>query len=151
MTRLKRLDSIFDEAPLYFITATTGDRAKIMANEATHQAFLHFCRGARERGVIVGRYVLMPDHLHLFVCIPPGPATLSGWIKSLKNALSKHWRAQGIEAPHWQKGFFDHLVRNHESEADKWAYMRNNPVRAGLAEKPEEWPYAGEIHPFVPQ
>ena len=151
MKRLRRLDWIFDEAPLYFITTCTADRARILADEETHRAFLDFCSRARDFGVIVGRYVLMPDHLHLFACIPPGPATLSGWVKSSKNSLSKHWREQGIEAPHWQKGFFDHLIRDYASEAEKWAYMRENPVRAGLATGPEDWPYAGEIHPIVQQ
>lgn len=151
MKRLSRLGELFDENPLYFITTCTADRAPLLANESTHQAFRHFCGNARNFGVIVGRYVLMPDHLHLFVCIPPGPATLPGWIKSLKNSLSKHWRGQGIEAPHWQRNFFDHVIRNYESEAEKWVYMRENPVRAGLVLRSEDWPYAGEFHPLAQQ
>ncbi len=69
------------------------------------------------------------------------------WMKSLKNTLSKHWREHGIEAPHWQKGFFDHLIRSGESHAEKWKYVRVNPVRAGLVAQAEDWPYAGAIQP----
>jgi len=97
--------------------------------------------------VLVGRYVLMPDHLHLFVCVPPGAVGLSVWMKSLKNTLSRHWRESGIEAPHWQKGFFDHLIRSGESHAEKWKYVRENPVRAGLVEHADAWPYGGAIQP----
>jgi putative transposase len=89
----------------------------------------------------------MPDHLHLFVCITTGGMGLSEWMKSLKNALSKHWRLQGIEAPHWQKGFFDHLLRSQESHAEKWRYVRENPVRAELCHSADEWPYAGQVMP----
>jgi len=51
--------------------------------------------------------------------------------------------------PHWQKGFFDHLLRSEESHAEKWQYVRENPVRAGLCLTAEEWPYAGQIMPDV--
>ncbi len=89
----------------------------------------------------------MPDHVHLFVCIPPGQMGLSLWIKSLKNSMSKHWRGLKIPAPHWQKGFFDHVIRSNESHAEKWKYVQDNPVRAGLVQRAEDWRYAGQILP----
>lgn len=147
MNRLIRLKEIFTEAPVYFVTACTEQRRHLLANAASHEAFRCFSLLARERGVLVGRYVLMPDHLHLFVCITPGATGLSVWMKSLKNTLSKHWRTHGIEAPHWQKGFFDHLIRCSESHAEKWKYVRENPVRAGLVAKAEDGPYGGSIQP----
>jgi len=45
----------------------------------------------------------------------------------------------------WQPGFFDHLLRNDESYAQKWEYVRQNPVRAGLVKFTEDWPYQGEV------
>ena len=147
MSRLTRLDTIFTDAPVYFVTACTENRARLLADHGTHEVFSRFCIVARSRGVLVGRYVLMPDHLHLFVCIPPGAVGLSMWMKSLKNALSKHWREHGVDAPHWQKGFFDHLIRSSESHAEKWKYVRENPVRAGLVGNAEDWPYAGTVQP----
>ena len=147
MPRLTRLSTVFTENPVYFITACTHERRPLLANDFTHQIFRNFCQQARSRGVLVGRYVLMPDHLHLFVCIPPGAVGLSPWMKSLKNTLSKHWRDQKIESPHWQKGFFDHLIRSDESHAEKWKYVKDNPVRAGLVEQADDWSYAGAIQP----
>lgn len=47
--------------------------------------------------------------------------------------------------PVWQRGFFDHVLRSDESYAQKWDYVRENPVRAGLVKRAEDWPYAGEI------
>jgi len=45
----------------------------------------------------------------------------------------------------WQEGFFDHILRNDESMRQKWEYIRQNPVRAGLITDPKDWPYQGEI------
>jgi hypothetical protein len=47
--------------------------------------------------------------------------------------------------PHWQEGFFDHLLRSRGSYAEKAAYVLQNPVRGGFCAKPEDWPYQGEI------
>ena len=47
--------------------------------------------------------------------------------------------------PLLQRGFFDHLIRNTESYAQKWDYVRENPVRAGLVSRREDWPFQGEI------
>jgi hypothetical protein len=44
-----------------------------------------------------------------------------------------------------QAGFFDHILRSDESYSEKWNYVRDNPVRAGLVETADDWPYQGEI------
>jgi hypothetical protein len=50
-----------------------------------------------------------------------------------------------IEGPIWQREFFDHLLRNNESYVQKWEYVFNNPVRAGLVKEAQEWLWQGEI------
>jgi putative transposase len=96
-------------------------------------------------GAWVGAYVIMPDHLHLFVSMDDQRIMLSAWMKSLKNTASKALRMNRIPPPHWQKTFFDHLVRNSESYSEKWSYVRENPVLAGLVSKNEDWAFMGEI------
>lgn len=66
-------------------------------------------------------------------------------MKSLKNTASKALRMNGIPSPHWQKAFFDHLLRSSESYSEKWSYVRENPVGAALASKNEDWAFMGEI------
>ena len=146
--RLRRLDWVSACEPLYFITACAEGRRKILANPSVHDAFITFARGAEERGVFVGRYVLMPDHVHLFVARSEDGVLLSAWIKSLKNSLSKALRRQSIPSPHWQKDFFDHVLRSSESYDEKWQYIVHNPVRAKLVARVEDWPYQGEICPL---
>ena len=147
--RLRRLERIYTDHPVYFVTFCTAVRKPMLDCLTMHESFVRFCRTALERNVFVGRYVLMPDHIHLFVTFSEPKSDLSGWIKSLKNSLSKVLRASGILAPHWQKGFFDHVLRSQESYSQKWLYMVENPVRAGLVSHWQDWPWQGEIHPLA--
>jgi putative transposase len=142
--RLSRLDSVYYEGAVFFITCCAHNRRPLLANDHIHDSFTLFCSAARERNILVGRYVIMPDHLHLFVHLP-NPDELSSWMKSLKNFLSKALRNQGIQAPHWQRNYFDHVFRSEASAAEKWDYVRLNPVRGGLVSQESEWPYQGEI------
>jgi putative transposase len=168
--RLKRLDRLFTSHPLYFVTTNTEDRKPILANAKVHEDFRKFCEAGLTRGVFVGKFVLMPDHLHLFVAFGDEYESalierrysgepvavvcdrrlslLSEWMKSLKNSLSKTLRGMNVPAPHWQKGFFDHVMRSEESYSEKWLYVAKNPVRKKLATHPEDWPYQGEIYPL---
>jgi REP element-mobilizing transposase RayT len=127
--------------PLFFITFNTHRRAKLLATTALHERFVAFAREAERRDIAVGRYVIMPDHLHLFVR-GGQELVLEKWVGMLRRCLS-----QAIVAPrpHWQEGFFDHLLRHDESSGEKWEYIRHNPVRAGLCDGPDDWPYQGEI------
>ena len=144
--RLNRLARIHLKQPLYFITMCTYNRKAILAQPTAHEAFIDFCKNGAAHGAFVGRYVLMPDHLHLFVTFASEGVALSVWAKSLKNNLSKYWRSVRVSSPHWQKGFSDHVLRSADSCEEKWNYVAANPVRAGLVASPVAWPYQGTIH-----
>lgn len=58
---------------------------------------------------------------------------------------SKHEFTRIPRSWHWQDGFHDHKFRTPESEARKWEYVCLNPVRYHLVQRPEDWPYGGEI------
>ena len=96
----------------------------------------------------VGRFVLMPDHIHLFTTPDDqNPPSLSRWVTYWKSLVSKGWPWAG-EQPIWQQDFWDRQLRSHESYSVKWDYVRNNPVRHGLVGKAEDWPYQGELNPL---
>ena len=96
-----------------------------------------------EFNVVVGRYVIMPDHLHFFVC-GDERFRLGDWIKGLKRAISAA-HSKEVRRDLWQPGFFDHLLRSDESYSQKWTYVCENPVRAGLISRAEKWPFQGEV------
>ncbi len=96
----------------------------------------------------VGRYVLMPDHLHLF-CTPSGPEApaLTAWVKYWKAMAARRW-PRPEEQPIWQQGFWDRQLRGGEHYNQRWNYVRNNPVRHGLVGDADDWPYQGEMNVF---
>jgi putative transposase len=76
----------------------------------------------------------MPDHLHMLASFGPDLG-MKRVIANWKRYTANH---AGI---HWQRDFFDHRLRNDESFDEKAAYILENPVRAGLAHRVEDWPY----------
>jgi putative transposase len=88
----------------------------------------------------------MPEHLHLF-CAPAGHETLplQNWMAFWKSYAARRWPAPA-DTPVWQRHFWDKQLRRSESYDQKWQYVVENPVRARLVEKPEDWPYQGELN-----
>src|SRR5438045_9707435 len=63
-----QLQGIFATDPLYFVTFCTHERQRFLAKDGVHTAFVLFAKRAEETfNVAVGRYVIMPNHFHLFV------------------------------------------------------------------------------------
>ena len=97
-------------------------------------------------GWFVGDYMLMPDHVHLFACPDLSADELAVWVKMWKSVSARELiRERNTRAPVWQQEYFDRFLRSGESYAQKWDYVRNNPVRAGLIDHDEDWPYKGNI------
>ena len=66
--RPPRLGRLFETSPLYFVTFCTHLRKPYLARDKVHAAFVAYSeRAQREFNIAVGRYVIMPDHVHLFV------------------------------------------------------------------------------------
>lgn len=139
----RRLEQVFQsyDAPVYFITFSTFDRRPILNIPPVHQKLIHFASQAEARGIAVGRYVIMPDHIHFFLRIS-AHQSVGTTVRLLKRSLSS---VIASSPPHWQPGFFDHVLRRSESYSEKWNYVYQNPVRAKLVEHPEEWPFQGEV------
>ena len=139
--RLGRVQDI-GSVPLWFVTFNTNGRKRWLACEPVHQALIMFGKRAiLEHDIAVGRYVIMPDHLHLFVA--GFNFELGRWVGLLKQALAKAGAPKGARA--WQEGFFDHLLRCDESYWQKWEYVRSNPVRENLVKTWDAWPWQGEL------
>jgi putative transposase len=80
-------------------------------------------------------FLLMPDHVHAVMSFPRDRMGIQSRIKNWKS-----WTAKKLGI-RWQRDFFEHRLRGGEGFAEKTAYIRNNPVRAGLVGSPEDWPW----------
>jgi putative transposase len=125
---------------IVFLTVCTKGRRPLLASAPVHAA-LRDAWACADRWR-VGRYVILPDHVHLF-CGPGSwpPHPLGPWVTYWKRLVAKATGVAGI----WQAGFWDTQLRGHESYGAKWEYVRNNPVRHGLVSQAADWPHQGEV------
>jgi REP element-mobilizing transposase RayT len=112
------------------------ERKPVLANDRAFAAFKD--AAARLEHWTVLSAVLMPDHLHMIVALTNDREAKVGNI----SAAIKRWMRQELNATwRWQAGCFDRLLRSDESLEEKWLYVEENPVRAGLVARWEDWPF----------
>lgn len=127
---------------IIFLTVCTKARRPLLANGAAAQLLVEAWTCADFWPV--GRYVILPEHIHLF-CAPNTPQPLKNWISFWKNHVTRAW-PQREEIPIWQTQYWDRQLRRGESYSQKWDYVQNNPVRHGYVTEAEDWPYRGELN-----
>ena len=131
---------------IVFLTVCTEKRKAILSNQEAIRVLINSWNSAAE--CLVGRYVIMPDHVHLF-CAPAKPdhLPLNRWVIFWKSQTTKCWPYPD-DRPLWQRSYWDTTLRCRDHYASKWEYVRNNPVRSALCLRPEDWPFQGELNSF---
>ncbi len=130
-----------DEPTIVFLTVCTKDRTPWLATAPNHALLRSVWADAT--AWLVGRYVLLPDHLHLFAAPNDARFTLEAWVQYWKSQFSRRHADKGNR---WQTDHWDTRLRRGESYDAKWEYVVHNPVRHRLVERSEDWPYQGEMN-----
>ncbi|HRJ73811.1 MAG TPA: transposase [Terrimicrobiaceae bacterium] len=126
--------SIDPSREIFFLTVCAQDRASGPLLSIASE-LLKAIRFFHDRGKWwVHLAVIMPDHVHLLTGFPPDRR----FVEIVRQW--KRWTAVQLRV-NWQQDFFDHRVRREENLREKSDYILSNPVRAGLAVSPEDWPY----------
>ena len=158
---LRRLERVWTQHPIYFVTTCTYQRKAILAREEVAKILIREWSSARKRhGWAIGRYVIMPDHVHFFCRAELDAKPLSVFIQKWKQWTSKRIGREIAVAvigdpgakqsgTVWQGEFFDHVLRSSESYSRKWEYVKENPVRAGLVKNSVDWPFQGEMESLM--
>ncbi|MHB8994094.1 MAG: REP-associated tyrosine transposase [Armatimonadota bacterium] len=142
---MRRLDQVHVYWPTYFITMCAIDRQRVLVPLLGDLIHTALADASRMNQWCVGRFVLMPDHLHLFASPLSNEKTLAQFLGGFKQLATRLSWGAGWQGKLWQRECFDHLLRSEDSYAEKWEYVRNNPVRAGLVSSSDDWPYQGEL------
>jgi len=124
-----------------FLTVCTDKRERWLAQPSVQRA-LHNIWTNTATAWLVSDYLPMPDHLHLFCAPCELKFTIERWIAFWKDRFAKIHPDTGT----FQEVGFHHRLRDKESYAQKWQYVRENPTRHGLVERPEDWPFFGRVH-----
>jgi putative transposase len=136
-----------DHPTIYFLTLCVLPRRFVLSNDQAWSICLSTLLRLDQWTILSA--LVMPDHLHVLVSpLQDRDQSVSAFVKwfkrwfdeaywdcrpSVSDGMKKSWQ--------WQEGCFDRLLRSDESLAEKWEYIRQNPVRAGLVSDPDEWPY----------
>ncbi len=89
-THLKRLTRVLPENPMYFITCCCKQRVPILDDSVAHEILFDEWSNSRERhGWHIGKYVIMPDHVHFLASPSPDAKSLSKFMQAWKQWTSK--------------------------------------------------------------
>jgi len=138
----RRLPHFQKPASPLFVTFCTG--GPFILTEEARDLVLKHCLRERATRVDLRAAVIMPDHVHLLLTALPDesgwPFSLAEIMQSLKGATAHRInRLLRRSGPVWEEESFDHVLRSDESMQQKREYIRQNPVRAGLVQRPEDY------------
>jgi REP element-mobilizing transposase RayT len=142
---------VWAKNPVYFLTTCTHKRLPLLTNTGVSDLIIDSWHASPKiNGWFIGRYVVMPDHVHFFAQSGREAKSLPSFMRDWKRWIAGEiQRVHPVTPPVWQSEFFDHVLRSTKSYDQKWAYVRENPVRAGLAATPDNWPHSGECETLL--
>jgi REP-associated tyrosine transposase len=142
--RPRRLDGVsYVGYARYFVTSCTESRRRAFASEPEVEDALSHLRHCCELfGFSLPAYCFMADHVHLLLVAESEGADLCALVKRFKQLTGfAYKRRTGHRL--WQHGYHERILRNNEETLAITRYVLENPVRAGLAKAPGEYPFAG--------
>ena len=144
-----------DTGDLHFITFSCYQRRPFLATGSSRRVFEETLERVRRwYGLSITGYVVMPEHVHLLIS-EPERSSLRVVLQMLKQISSSKLRPTLSPKPGEKGGapirflqvrYYDFNVRTSKKRIEKLRYLHRNPVRRGLAEKPEEWEWSSFLH-----
>jgi putative transposase len=125
---------------LHFVTFSCYRRQPLLASPpAMHQLEVALEWSRKHYGFYVIGYVVMPEHVHVLIS-EPERGTLASAVQAIKQSVAR--RLIGNHEHFWQARYYDFNVWTRKKRIEKLKYIHRNPVKRGLAEKPEDWPWS---------
>jgi putative transposase len=130
-----------DHPTIVFVTVCTANRTPWLTEPGVRDRLID--AWTKADAWLIGYYLLMPDHLHLFCAPQKFEITLDNWITYWKRLFTRQTQNPNYQ---WQSGHWDTRLRRSENYQQEWNYVRNNPVRKGLTTSADSWPHQGVLH-----
>ncbi len=139
--RLKHFD--YSTPRAYFITICTQNVQTYFLDKTLAKNIIDLLRKSKEKfNYKIYAYCLMPDHLHILLNPTGSGKTVSGIIQAFKSQTSFNFKRE-YGFPLWQRGFYDHIVRDNEGLLKTAQYILENPRRKKLVDQVEDYPFSG--------
>jgi len=134
---------------IYHVVATANRGEIIFKNNAMKKLFLTFLIKAKNKfGFSVAQFCIMGNHVHLV--IQPNDKARYSLSKSMQWLLcnfSKAWnKAHKLKGHLWRARFFSRVIESDADLRNVLRYVNENPVKAGLVKRAEDWEYGGLRH-----
>ena len=127
----------------YFLTFCTHQRQRVFYSSDVVDAVLaQILRASRENDFAVVAYCFMPDHLHLLLEGTAQNSDLRRLARDAKQYSGFHGKRL-VGGPLWQPSYHDRVLRDDEDTWGVARYIVENPLRAGLAQRADEYPFLG--------
>jgi len=136
-------DRATSHSQTHFLTAKTWQNRSLFQSERLAGLFLEVLYDyRRQQKYLLHEFVLMPNHFHLLLTpiLPTTAARATQFIKGGFSHRAGQELSRNVEI--WQRGYIDHRILDAADYARHRDYIHNNPVRAGLVNSPEEYPYS---------
>ena len=136
-------EAILSGERVFSATTKTSMGRRILQSERNAMLLIEVLRS----NVMAGRFqlhdfVIMPDYLHLLISIP-GDRTIEKAMQLVKGGFSYRLRKEyGFPGDVWQRGFSEVWVNDQQSWLRHREYIGQNPVKAGLVDSAEQYPYS---------
>ncbi|HUR36540.1 MAG TPA: transposase [Terriglobales bacterium] len=127
----------------FFITSSTDQKKSVFQVEQWARIFLkNLYKHKKEKAYLLHCFVLMPDHFHLLIT-PVPDTTLEKSLQFIKGGSAYELKQAGrTGSAVWQRGYTDHRVRDGKEYEEIVIYIHQNPVKAGLVQKAEDYKYS---------
>ena len=135
-----RLDPMMYRAPdkPVFITVRSRWHQTLSGPQTADTIVSVMTRMAANRGIRIHAYCIMPDHVHVVISPWSECADLGKWVRYTKRAVQEALGANDI----WERSYWDRHARQEDDVVTAVAYTLHNPVRAGLCERWQDWPFS---------
>ena len=135
----------------YYVTFCTFERRDFFTRtEVVDPVRAQFLQTFQEREFALLAAVFMPDHVHLLIEGLSDDADFKGTMMVARQRWTMAFKQRVATPSLWQDAYFERVLRREDQVHTTASYIVENPVRAGLAEKPEEYPYVwSRFHPAL--
>lgn len=127
----------------YSLTFCTNHRQRLFVSAAIVELVLtQILRAATDNQFAVIAYCFMPHHLHLLIDGQTDASDCRRFIARAKQ-YSGFYYSKAHGAPLWQRYGFEHVLRDQELSWVVARYILENPIRKGLVQRAEDYPFLG--------
>src|SRR6267142_3714162 len=126
----------------FFVTSTASGSKAVLQSDRMAGLLIDVLRWyVSASKFVVHDFVVMPSHLHVLITVGR-EMSIEKAVQLIKGNFSYRAKKElGVHGEIWQRGFSEVRIMDRSSFLKHRRYIDNNPVKAGLAVSPGDYPY----------